>query len=188
MISALFIRVDSVYKTLGIDCWDERRNALNWPGGNVGIYHPPCRTWGRLRGLSVGNGCEKLLAVWAVAQVRAFGGVLEHPADSSLWPYCRLPKGLSRDVYGGFTLSVDQHWFGHKAEKRTFLYIVGCEPRSLPAYPLSLDAVTHVISQTKRSRYQGKRELSKSARERTPPEMAHWLINVCKQIERNEKI
>jgi hypothetical protein len=47
-VSALFVRKDSIYKELGVDCWDAERNALNWPGGNPLIAHPPCRAWGQL--------------------------------------------------------------------------------------------------------------------------------------------
>ena len=32
----------------GFDCWDIERNALNWPGGNPIVAHPPCRAWGQL--------------------------------------------------------------------------------------------------------------------------------------------
>lgn len=40
-IAVLFARHDSVYKTLpGCDVWDKERNALNWPGGCAGIFHP----------------------------------------------------------------------------------------------------------------------------------------------------
>lgn len=31
-----------------VDCWDMERDALNWPGGNSVIAHPPCRAWGQL--------------------------------------------------------------------------------------------------------------------------------------------
>lgn len=42
---------------------------------------------------------EKALALWAVEQVRKFGGVLEHPKRSTLWPAAGLPEIEERDEY-----------------------------------------------------------------------------------------
>jgi hypothetical protein len=42
-IAALFTRSDSHYKSLGLDCYDFERDALTWPGGSPGVYHPPCQ-------------------------------------------------------------------------------------------------------------------------------------------------
>jgi len=52
---------------------------------------------------------ERNLARLAVALVRAFGGVIEHPVASGLWADQKLPKPGQRDQYGGFTLPIDQH-------------------------------------------------------------------------------
>jgi len=50
MISVLFARSDSNYKTLpGVDVWDAERDARTWPGGNPVVAHPPGRALGRLR-------------------------------------------------------------------------------------------------------------------------------------------
>lgn len=82
-VAVLFARADSVYKTLpGTDVWDAARDARNWPGGVPVVAHPPCRAWGRLAHMAKPKPDEKDLARWAVAQVRRFGGVLEHPAAS----------------------------------------------------------------------------------------------------------
>lgn len=49
-VAALFVRADSVYKTMpGVDAWDEARDARGWPGGCAVVAHPPCRLWGKLR-------------------------------------------------------------------------------------------------------------------------------------------
>ncbi len=183
MVSALFVRKDSIYKAMGLDCWDSERNALLWPGGNAGIFHPPCRGWGRLRKFSVATEEEKELAVWSVNQVRRWGGVVEHPASSDLWRYCNLPLGNQVDQYGGFTLSVNLHWFGFPAEKKTYLYIVGCLPRCIPAYPLSFDAITHKIRFPDRRGRSGEKNLPKSQRDVTPVLMATWLISLCEKIQ-----
>ena len=46
-VVVLFVRADSIYKTLpGVECYDEARDARTWPGGCPVVAHPPCRTWG----------------------------------------------------------------------------------------------------------------------------------------------
>lgn len=188
MTSALFIRPDSFYKQIpDVDCWDEQRNALLWPGGNPAIFHPPCRQWGRMRAFAKIDVDEKALAVWAVGQIRTWGGVLEHPAYSSLWKACNLPlAGI--DEFGGFTLSVNLHWFGFPAEKKTFLYVVGCRLSDVPAHPLCFDAVTKTISSSSARYKTGKTEISKCLRDRTPYSMALWLHSLCQVIETKQKI
>ncbi len=176
MISALFVRTDSVYKQLGIDCWDIKRDALKWPGGNPAILHPPCRLWGKLRAFANVVPGERELAIWSVNQVRTWGGVLEHPRGSKLWSECRLPTGGDVDSFGGFTLNVNQHWWGHRAEKRTLLYIVGVSPSAIPAYPLSFNAVTHCINWTKDHT---KKHVNNWEREATPIAFAEWLIKTA---------
>lgn len=181
MVSALFVRKNSVYKELGIDSWDENRNALLWPGGNPGIFHPPCRLWSRLKGLSNADPSEKRLALWSVDQVRQWGGVLEHPKSSSLWQHAGLPLGNAVDEFGGFTLSVDLHWFGFPAKKPTLLYIVGSAPSVIPPYPLNFGAIERVMyGPTGRP---GGKELSKAMRDKTPLIMATWLIRLCEQMQ-----
>lgn len=179
MVSALFVRKDSVYKGLGIDCWDADRNALLWPGGNPGIFHPPCRKWSRMRAFSTAPDDEKELAIWSVDQVRKWGGVLEHPAHSGLWAHCRLPLTGGIDKFGGFIMSVNLHWFGFPAEKKTYLYIVGCRIRDVPAYPLCFNAVTKVVANSHAKHKTGKTEIPKSMRDKTPIAMAHWLAEIC---------
>jgi len=182
MIAVLFARADSYYKTLpDCDVWDAERDARNWPGGSAVIAHPPCRAWGRLRHFAKPRPDEKNLARLAVALVREFGGVLEHPASSTLWPAQKLPAPGERDQYGGWTLPLHQHWPGHRAEKATLLYIVGCEPQDVPPLPLRLDEPTHVVQSRKRSDYRP--HISKAEREHTPPAMAKWLVNLASRCK-----
>jgi hypothetical protein len=67
----------------------------------------------------------------AVCQVQWWGGVLEHPAHSTLWKYMGLPKpGEAADDFdGGCTYEVCQVDWGHVARKRTWLYVVGVDQR-----------------------------------------------------------
>lgn len=196
-VAALFCRADSVYKRLpGVDAWDIDRDARRWPGGTPAVAHPPCRAWGRLRHFAKPRDDEKALALWAVDQVRRNGGVLEHPKASTLWPTVGLPMpGQARDAWGGWTLGISQHWWGHRAEKLTMLYIVGCAPRDLPDMPMVLGEATHVIATDKRPGrgVGGQRlrkgmpgwrpEVSKPEREHTPPALASWLVEVARRCQ-----
>jgi hypothetical protein len=182
-VSVLFVRPDSIYKTLGVDCWDIERDARNWPGGNPIIAHPPCRAWGRFAHRAKPRPDEKDLARWAVRQIRLNGGVLEHPAASKLWSDQRLPGPKEVDAWGGYTISVNQSWWGHKAQKKTWLYIVGCPLSELPQMPLNFNGIEYFIATTK-NRKRGPRPkmfkwCTKSEREATPIEFAKWLIQVA---------
>ncbi len=74
-IAALFCREDSIYKQIhGVDVWDQGRDAMKWPGGCPVIAHPPCRLWATLRKWSKADPSEKKLGLWAVEQVRNWGG------------------------------------------------------------------------------------------------------------------
>lgn len=181
MISVLFARSDSVYKTLPeCDVYDAERNALNYPGKTPIIAHPPCRAWGKLRHFAKPQPGEKDLARWAVDQIRQYGGVLEHPAHSTLWSDKGLPVPGMVDEWGGWTLPISQYWFGHKAEKKTWLYIVGCEPRNIPAMPIRLGFATHTISSSRVTARHGRRpEVAKAEREHTPEELARWLVELA---------
>lgn len=134
-VAVLFARADSIYKTIpGTDVWDIERNARLWPGGAPVVAHPPCRAWGRLRQFAKPRKGERQLAIWSVRQVRQFGGVLEHPVGSLLWKKAGLPPPGQTDHYGGWTLPIHQNWWGHRAEKATLLYIVGCPPGETPPH------------------------------------------------------
>lgn len=181
-VAVLFARIDSVYKSLpDCDVWDFERDATRWPGGCPVIAHPPCRAWGRLRHMAKPREGEKGLALWAVEQVRKWGGVLEHPAGSTLWEAAQLPRQNERDDFNGYTLWISQWWFGHKADKATWLYIVGVEPADLPSIPYCLGDPLFVVSSSRR-KAEGKRpEIKKSEREHTPRALAEWLCEVAKR-------
>lgn len=189
-IAVLFARQDSIYKTLpGCDVWDIERDARNWPGGCPVVAHPPCRAWGRLRALANPRPDEKELALFAVDKVRSNGGVLEHPASSTLWPAAGLPPPLQRDRFGGWTLPIFQSWFGHRAEKSTLLYIIGIDPADIPRIPFALGEATHICGSSGRRRDGGRLhkgdpgwrpEVTKSEREHTPAPLADWLCRVAR--------
>lgn len=89
-ISVLFVRKDSVYKTLGVDCWDIERDATNWPGGNPLIAHPPCRAWGKLSGFAKPREGEKELAINSIELIRKWGGGIRTPGGKSALAYNEL--------------------------------------------------------------------------------------------------
>lgn len=125
-VAVLFARADSVYKALpGCDVYDMERDARTYDGPWPVVAHPPCRAWGRLRTFANPRPDERNLARLAVALMREFGGVLEHPAGSTLWPAQALPLPGARDAWGGWTTGVQQWQFGPRAEKPTWLYVVG---------------------------------------------------------------
>ena len=150
MITVLFARKDSIYKSIGLDVWDIDRNAMNFDGLNPVIAHPPCRMWGKLSYFAKPRPGEEQTAFHAIDRVRQNGGILEHPAYSKLWKVSGLPRpGSGYDEFGGYTIDIDQSWFGHKARKRTWLYIVGVKQSELPVIPLSFDAIQFVIASKK---------------------------------------
>lgn len=197
MVAVLFAREDSHYKVIpGCDVWDIARDARRWPGGSRVIAHPPCRAWGRLRALANPRHDEKALAPWAVERVRQFGGVLEHPAGSTLWAAAGLPlpargeREPPRDAWGGWTLPILQSAWGYRADKPTWLYIVGCEPADVPVMPLALGEATHIIGSSGRRRDGGRLhkgdagwrpEVTKAEREHTPPALAAWLVELAQR-------
>lgn len=171
-LAVLFARKKSHYKDFdGLQVYDENRDARTFKGSCPVIAHPPCRAWGRLRQMSKHLMDEKSLALFAVQQVQQNGGILEHPAYSTLWPEAGLPHPGHVDGYGGFTLPINQAWFGHRAPKATWLYIVGVCANELPALPYDLGYPSGRVE------YMGQAE-----RERTPVDLAKWLISVAKLI------
>jgi len=179
-VAVLFARQDSIYKGFDLaDVWDIERDARGYRGDFPVVAHPPCRAWGRLRKFAKPRSDEKDLAFFAVDQVRKYGGVLEHPAQSSLWPAAGLPSIGERDVFGGWTLCVDQNWWGHRARKRTYLYIVGIEPKQLPSYPLVLGQAPAVIAGNSRHRTRNLVHLPYAEREKTPLFFARWLFDLA---------
>lgn len=181
-ISILYTMPGSVYLTLpGVDCWDEVRDARNWPGGNPVVAHPPCRLWSRMRGLSKAPFEEKELARHAVRCVREWGGVLEHPEISTLWADQSLPmpgKGRSLE----YTLCVPQFWWVHCMKKWTWLYCVGVPMVLLPPIPLVLGEATHTMA-VGRGRRQRKSAAPERARSATPIAFAEWLVAAARQSQ-----
>ena len=183
----LFAMTPSIYDELaGVEVYNKERDARSFRGGVPIVAHPPCAQWGRLKAFARKDEDEKALAPWAVDQLREWGGVLEHPVGSSLWREKSLPAPGVRDEFGGFTLPVHQNWFGHRARKPTLLYIVGVEPRDVPAMPLSIAPPTATIETEIRGRPGALPAVSRAERSATPLAFAEWLVAVARSTEVRE--
>jgi hypothetical protein len=182
-VAVLFARRDSVYKTMpGLEVYDLERDALTFPGGMPVVAHPPCRLWASLRTKSKAPAQEKDLARWAMAQVRQWGGVLEHPWLSTLWDECGL-RAAGKDEHG-YLYPVDLHSFGFQAKKKTGIYVVGVAPYMLPPTPLRLGEATHTIGLwSGRDKKNCRPSIAKSMFDSTPPLMAEWLVEVARRSE-----
>lgn len=166
MIAALFVRANSVYKSMpGVDAWDKERDARHWLGGSSLVAHPPCAQWGNMAQWARVKPAEKALALLALDLADRYGGVVEHPVTSRLWPHTEGRKG--------FLYTIDQQWFGHRAQKRTTLYINGIKPSQMPPIP-------YVMAEPE----QPVQNMGKAERERTPPAFAQWLVDIAAQCAR----
>lgn len=142
MIAALYVIKDGPYFGLdNVDPWDEARDARLYAGPWPVVAHPPCSRWCRLAGLVEARwghkkGDDGGCFASALASVRRWGGVLEHPAYSDAWAHFGLPKppasgGWVRGLCGGWSCHVEQWHYGHRAKKATWLYAFGTDMPSL---------------------------------------------------------
>lgn len=144
MIAALYVETGGGYYGLpGVDPWDEARDARKYSGPYPVVAHPPCQRWGKLwagaplvikrTGVRKVKGADGGCFAAALAAVRAFGGVIEHPWGSHAWPFFGLNRPpreggwIRADFYGGWTCCVEQGRYGHYARKPTLLLAYGCE-------------------------------------------------------------
>ena len=181
MIAALFVETNGVYFGLpDVDPWDEARDARKYDGPWPVVAHPPCGPWGIMRHL-----CSKQdpsCGPSAVASVRKWGGLLEHPAHSTLFRHCRMPlPGELPDEFGGHTFEVEQVHWGHPCSKPTWLYGVGLNwSRVALTRRWSGGKPTHRVTSGPR----GPTLPSASAKVRraTPPAFAEWLIDLVGEL------
>lgn len=137
MIAALYVETGGCYFGLpDVDPWDEARDARKYAGPWPVVAHPPCQRWGRFwhgstrkphqYQLGADGGCFAA----ALASVRQWGGVLEHPADSKAWEYFGIDKPKRGEGWQpagdgfGQTCYVEQGHYGHASRKPTWLYAV----------------------------------------------------------------
>lgn len=143
-VAALYVETGGAYWNLpGVDAWDEARDARLYSGPYPVVAHPPCQRWGNMwfgsplvvkrTGVRKAMGADGGCFASALASVRAYGGVLEHPRGSRAWAHFNLNKPpraggwVAADMHGGWTCCVEQRGYGHYARKPTWLYAVGTE-------------------------------------------------------------
>ena len=135
MIAALYVMRDGPYANLpGVDVWDKERDARTYAGPWPVVAHPPCDRWNMLSAVNAkrwgyrindDDGCFAA----ALASVRRWGGVLEHPAETRAFKFHNIPEPKA----GGWQLTIDGDWvtevnqaaYGHRARKRTWLLYHG---------------------------------------------------------------
>jgi hypothetical protein len=146
-IAALYVATGGCYfGPPEVDPWDEARDARLYDGPHPVVAHPPCQRWGRYWGGSpttfprLIKGDDGGCFAAALASVRRWGGVLEHPEGSAAWDAFGLnapPRDggwIAADWmqgWRGWTCYVEQGHYGHMARKGTWLYAMGCELPSL---------------------------------------------------------
>jgi hypothetical protein len=193
-VAALYVQPRGIYSGRpDVETWDAERDARLYCGPWSVVAHPPCNRWCRnaamnesLYGLRRGDdgGCFAA----ALEAVRAFGGVLEHPAWSAAWPAHGLQRpparGWQRSLGDpGWVCEVAQSAYGHRAQKLTWLYYVGsASPPPLDwRQPKGTAVVGYMARRGDGSTYHaGRPRLSKRAGASTPPAFAELLLDLAR--------
>lgn len=186
-VAALFVDPSGPYPGLvGAEhCWDAERDAMTYVGPHPVVAHPPCQLWVNFAALNFkryggehnrpGNDGGKF--AFALSVVRAFGGVLEHPAASKAWAEYNLARpvrhGWDYMGSGEWVCEVWQSAYGHAARKRTWLFWkgVGTPPELRGEQPTG----SHQIGWFDRI----KPTLSKRDASRTPDAFALELVRLA---------
>jgi hypothetical protein len=196
-VAALYVDPNGVYANLpDVEVWDEARDARLYAGPWPVVAHPPCARWSvplayvnqTRYGYMVGadGGCFAA----ALAAVRRFGGVLEHPRDSIAWDRFGLPKP-TRGVWkqslldGGWVTVVDQHAYGHAATKRTWLYAHGVELPELDWTPTP-DGAAATVSWLRGAawyRATGRKPITRAEASATPFAFRDVLLGMARSVE-----
>lgn len=149
-IAALFVESGGRYFGLPfVDPWDVVRDARSYAGPHPVVAHPPCFLWVNLAAVNWKR-YQRELPAWypggtdggcfasALASVRKYGGVLEHPANSWAWRHFGLTRPTKIGWQRCLPWESDEHvcevWqsaYGHKARKRTWLFYKGAPPAQL---------------------------------------------------------
>lgn len=207
MIAALYVEKDGCYFGLeGVDPWDQARDARQYVGPWPVVAHPPCERWGRYWNGGPSARVKRLKGddggcfAAALAAVRAWGGVLEHPEASAAWSAHDLiepPRHggwVVADWHGGWTCCIEQGNYGHRARKATWLYTCHVEPPSLtwgraPGDFVRLDQGYHSVEERRRAIKTGAcQRLSAKQRRATPIPFRDLLISIASSASPAERI
>lgn len=202
MIAALYVAKGGCYFGLdGVDPWCVDRDARLYAGPWPVVAHPPCERWGRYWGGAPTTWPRKIKGddggcfAAALAAVRRWGGVLEHPEASAAWGAFGLVTpavagGWNRadwlHGFKGWTCCVEQGAYGHRARKATWLYAHGVELPSLKWGSaegdfVRLDEGFHSAAERARAIKTGAcQRLSKNQRAASPPAFRDLLLSIAR--------
>lgn len=194
LIAALYVQDGGTYFGLeGVDPWAlPGRDARDYAGPHPVVAHPPCSRWCRLAGLVEARwghrkGDDGGCFAHALASVRKFGGVLEHPAYSDAWAAFDLPRpnitgGWQRGLMGGWSAHVEQWRYGHAARKSTWLYAHGTDLPDLHwGYTPDADMFAWVSWCGNHTRGKEKRRrVGKEEASRTPDDFRELLLEMAR--------
>lgn len=192
MVAALFVGPTGCYAGLpDVDPWPEERDARLYAGPHPVVAHPPCQRWGAMANVNFARwggehnrpGNDRGCFAAALTAVRAWGGVLEHPAASRAWGAFGLTKpvgiGWHRCIDGGWTCEVWQSAYGHRANKATWLYAFGVGLP--PDLNWSRAPGSHQVGfHDQRGRARNKPTLSRREAAATPPEFRDVLLSIAR--------
>ena len=192
----LFVEPDSIYKDMGLECYDEAIDARTYTGNLPVIAHPPCQRWGAMAAVNYARwggehnrpGNDGGLFRFALDTVNRCGGVLEHPAKTRAWKAHGLtkPTGIGWQKCGdGWTCEVWQSAYGHRANKATWLYLVG-EP--LPLRWERPRGSHQVGFHDQRGKARNKPTLGRKEARATPPKFAVALVELALACSKHNKI
>ena len=191
-VAALYVEPDGPYAGLdGVDLWPESRDARLYAGPHPVVAHPPCARWSMLAAVcearyGIKRGEDGGTFAAALAAVRNYGGVLEHPAQSAAWRWFGLNQPptcggwVNADWLGGWTCCVAQRNYGHRARKRTWLYAAGFDLPSLAwgDGPLAEGVVARMTGETRPDAI----HLSHAENRATPEPFRDLLLTMARSV------
>jgi hypothetical protein len=196
-VAALFVEEGGAYYGIpDVDPWPEARDARLYPGPYSVVAHPPCNRWAQplaqvnqtRYGHRVGDdgGCFAS----ALASVRRWGGVLEHPANTAAWDVFDLPQppasgGWIRAFCGGWTCHVEQAKYGHPARKATWLYAFSAPLPDLRwgrTLPSEIKATVSWL--TDPGPCGARRRITRREAAASPPEFRDVLLDMARNVAR----
>lgn len=181
MVAALYVAEDGVYASMAdVDPWPAVRDARHYHGPWPVVAHPPCGPWGANRWHARPDWWD--LGLYAIEQVRRYGGVLEQPRGSGLWQAGGLPTpGTGCDRHGGYSITLYQWWWGHRSSKPTWLYLSRVDDRLVARLVAERIAALTPVGRRVTVCIQN---MSSDSPERsaTPPAFARFLVDIAASV------